>query len=214
MPKTGTSSLRVALRRLGIRCLQDGPGTRRCIEDNIRNHRKALTPLADKFQAFTDSPIWLPDVFCRLDREYPGSKFVYTIRDTRDWVVSYMLRFGADPDVCMKAYQQHHRAVLHHFQGRPQDLLVYRLCDREGWQPLCQFLGRPIPRKRFPHINKRQPWRVRFCAQRYGWNVQVVRRQVAQFLRRSRVEERVQAAGEGDPALRRSRWQSTIDHAR
>ena len=33
-------------------------------------------------------------------------------------------------------------------------LLVYEL--GEGWEPLCQFLGVPVPEEPFPHINKRK----------------------------------------------------------
>ena len=35
----------------------------------------------------------------------------------------------------------------------PKDqLLIFDLSD--GWEPLCKFLGKPIPNKEFPHRNK------------------------------------------------------------
>ena len=35
----------------------------------------------------------------------------------------------------------------------PKDkLLIYNV--REGWEPLCKFLGVPIPSQSFPHRNK------------------------------------------------------------
>ncbi len=37
----------------------------------------------------------------------------------------------------------------------PQDkLLIYN--PKEGWGPLCQFLGLPEPKVPFPHVNKRE----------------------------------------------------------
>ena len=31
-------------------------------------------------------------------------------------------------------------------------MLVFKLAD--GWKPLCEFLGKPIPDQPFPHKNK------------------------------------------------------------
>ena len=39
------------------------------------------------------------------------------------------------------------------FQAAPKDkLLVFNLSS--GWEPLCEFLGRPVPSVPFPHLNK------------------------------------------------------------
>ncbi len=35
----------------------------------------------------------------------------------------------------------------------PEKLLVYSV--KEGWEPLCDFLGVPVPDKPFPHVNDR-----------------------------------------------------------
>ncbi len=35
----------------------------------------------------------------------------------------------------------------------PEKLLVYSV--KEGWEPLCEFLGVPVPEKAFPHVNDR-----------------------------------------------------------
>lgn len=35
----------------------------------------------------------------------------------------------------------------------PERLLIFKLSD--GWEPLCKFLGKPIPEKPFPHLNER-----------------------------------------------------------
>jgi hypothetical protein len=47
------------------------------------------------------------------------------------------------------AFQRHTEAVS---AGVPADrLLIFDV--REGWQPLCEFLGVPVPDEPFPHLN-------------------------------------------------------------
>jgi len=42
----------------------------------------------------------------------------------------------------------------HRFQVAPKDrLLIFNVC--EGWEPLCKFLGTPVPSQPFPHLNKK-----------------------------------------------------------
>jgi hypothetical protein len=36
----------------------------------------------------------------------------------------------------------------------PERLLIYRV--KQGWQPLCRFLGLTIPDEPFPHANREQ----------------------------------------------------------
>jgi hypothetical protein len=33
-------------------------------------------------------------------------------------------------------------------------LLEYNISDKLGWEPLCNFLDKPIPKKSFPNLNK------------------------------------------------------------
>ncbi|XP_076815489.1 uncharacterized protein LOC143461604 isoform X3 [Clavelina lepadiformis] len=48
-------------------------------------------------------------------------------------------------------YRRHNAHVL---QNAPKDkLLVYNV--KEGWEPLCKFLGVDVPSKPFPHRNKK-----------------------------------------------------------
>nr|CAB3263095.1 uncharacterized protein LOC101242677 [Phallusia mammillata] len=47
-------------------------------------------------------------------------------------------------------YRRHNAHVL---QNAPKDkLLVYSI--KEGWEPLCKFLGKQVPNTEFPHRNK------------------------------------------------------------
>jgi hypothetical protein len=45
-----------------------------------------------------------------------------------------------------------------------EKLLIFNLAD--GWDPLCEFLGAPIPKKPFPHINSRSMTRLVFTSTR------------------------------------------------
>lgn len=62
--------------------------------------------------------------------------------------------YGDDYDLknkaqMVKAFEAHNQRVL---QNVPNDrLLVFDV--KEGWQPLCDFLGVPVPDEPFPHVN-------------------------------------------------------------
>jgi hypothetical protein len=48
-----------------------------------------------------------------------------------------------------QVFEAHNRAVIDAVP--PEKLLVYRPGD--GWEPLCRFLGVPVPEADFPHLN-------------------------------------------------------------
>ncbi|XP_077975350.1 uncharacterized protein LOC120332751 [Styela clava] len=48
------------------------------------------------------------------------------------------------------AYKKH---IAHVIQRCPKDRLLIYNC-KSGWKPLCKFLGKDVPRKDFPWINK------------------------------------------------------------
>jgi hypothetical protein len=63
----------------------------------------------------------------------------------------------ADREHTIAAFEQHIAAVKAYF---PADrLLVYSV--RDGWAPLCAFLGVPEPPEPFPHENDRETFRRR-----------------------------------------------------
>ena len=58
----------------------------------------------------------------------------------------------ADKDAIIRAFNEHNDAVR---RSIPADrLLVYQV--KEGWDPLCRFLGKPVPDTPFPNTNNRQ----------------------------------------------------------
>ena len=51
-----------------------------------------------------------------------------------------------------EVYHAHIQAVKDYV---PSDrLLVFEV--KQGWGPLCEFLGKPVPEGAFPHANKRE----------------------------------------------------------
>jgi hypothetical protein len=56
-----------------------------------------------------------------------------------------------DRDSAIAGYERHNAEVQEAIDS--DRLLVYRISD--GWEPLCEFLGRPIPDAPFPHANDR-----------------------------------------------------------
>nr|XP_039263913.1 uncharacterized protein LOC120339780 [Styela clava] len=77
----------------------------------------------------------------------PMSKICFGIPDLREirWE-NHLNR-----ELMKQKYRMHNRYVI---QNAPKDkLLVYKAS--EGWEPLCKFLGIPVPDEPFPHKNKK-----------------------------------------------------------
>jgi hypothetical protein len=165
--KTGTTSLARALAMLGYRVTGPNYARHPDVRDAIRAE---VWRLVDEYDAFQDNP-W-PLLYPELDRRYPGSRFVLTLRPTADWIASVVAHFGGtrtpmrewiygdglgDPRGNEAAYtaryERHNREVLAHFAGRPEALLVLRVTEGEGWEKLCPFLGAAVPGEPFPHAN-------------------------------------------------------------
>jgi hypothetical protein len=56
-----------------------------------------------------------------------------------------------------RVFEQHNQAVVDTIPA--ERLLVYRAGD--GWEPLCRFLGVPVPDEDFPHLNDTAWYRAR-----------------------------------------------------
>lgn len=159
LAKTGTTSLNDAFAILGIASI--GCPT------SIASIRR--------FDAATDGIV--ADQFEELDRVFPNSKFIYTVRDRDSWLRSYT-RYrgrklpasrahqdkverlygttGTDRQVLLDSYERHDRHVREYFRDRPDDLLVMNICGGEAdWESLCAFLGKPVPDVPFPASNER-----------------------------------------------------------
>jgi len=164
--KTGTTTLGEALLMLGFNVV----GARLDLADPLMNGDVGLLMKeAEKYKAFQDVP-WAA-LFRELDQEYPGSKFILTVRDENKWLNSasnhfedkyYKLhewlygvgKLRGNEDIYLKRYRKHYKEVDEYFKDRPDDLLVIDWSKEVGWKHLCQFLNKPIPAKSFPYANK------------------------------------------------------------
>ena len=136
------------------------------------NQLEFKAPITDSFDAMTDIPV--ARFYQELDREFPNSKFVLTIRDEEAWLKScgkffaegnhqffkwIQLHFdiyGAntfDQSLFGDAYQKHIEEVKLYFVSRPNDLLIVDIPKGDGWEKLCQFIGMGIPQNPFPNKN-------------------------------------------------------------
>ncbi|GAB3685064.1 sulfotransferase family protein [Salinisphaera aquimarina] len=121
--------------------------------------------------------------FRELNAAYPSARFVLTHRSPESWADSfgatiYTLigdRYNAPPD--MKAWLEMAAGVIARTgfpEGLDRDALVERFVAhneavkktipadrllvyeiRQGWEPLCEFLGVPVPEPAFPRSNDR-----------------------------------------------------------
>jgi hypothetical protein len=89
LSRTGSTSLTEALSSLGYRAIHfpADPITQREYSDFFDNPAATLKlSLLEHYDAITDTPV--PRVYRELDRGYPGSKFIWTIRDKESWLKS------------------------------------------------------------------------------------------------------------------------------
>jgi hypothetical protein len=168
LSKTGTTSLFVALDRLGYRA-----GTYRHLRglglEGWFRGDFSIDYLGE-YDALTDLPVAV--YYPELDRRYPGSKFILTIRDMDSWLESARIHFsrrptsafgrdvrlaaygvvGFDRDRYRYVYETHVRNVAWYFRDRPDALLTLDVVAGEGWDKLCPFLNRDVPLEPFPNV--------------------------------------------------------------
>lgn len=64
------------------------------------------------------------------------------------------IRSRADAEEkCKPKYREHYALVRK--MAPPDRLLEFNMS--QGWEPLCEFLGKPVPDVPFPHLNE-QAW--------------------------------------------------------
>ena len=163
--RTGTTSLAGALVGLGFEGI------------HLASEKQYQRFLAGNYYRFgVDMPFYMR--FKKLDERFPNSKFILTMRPVEEWlesmrhvhlelpvekapehVINYRIeRCGTaefDSIKLLEFYHKHHKEVFDYFENRMEDLLVYNLVGGDGWQPLCKFLNKPVPKISFPHYNKR-----------------------------------------------------------
>jgi hypothetical protein len=165
--KTATTSLNAALTILGYDSAHwISAHWAKAIWTEMTEVGKSLT--LERHFALCDLPI--PLLYKELDRAYPNSKFILTVRDEWQWLESVRLHWDReanpyraqwnrdpfshqvhklcygqkwfDPHIFLERYRRHNREVLEYFKDRPQDLLVMDMNKGAGWWELCGFLRR------------------------------------------------------------------------
>ena len=128
---------------------------------------------------------WPTAAFTReLVAQYPDAKFILTVRDSEKWYARFSqtiypliqptedtpsdllpflamvvavvektgFRIPSTKDEILSAYHRHTETVTGTIP--PDRLLVFDV--KEGWEPLCRFLGVSVPAKDFPKTNNTQ----------------------------------------------------------
>jgi len=155
--KTGTTSLDKALAILGYRNVHW-----------LRGHLKPKIGWIDyikksPFDAFSDAPMYRPNLFKKIDKAFPNSKFILTVRKPEDLANSWSNYFNHvtwsftnddDKKLLMTMYKKHNNEVIEYFKDKPSKLLIFDVFSGDGWEKLCKFINKPIPDLEFPHKRK------------------------------------------------------------
>lgn len=169
LEKTGLTSLTKALSALGIVSSHTPYEAEFIYLRDSTAGRKLFYAYPDVI-AFIDYPF--PRIYQRMDKDYPGSKFILTVRDEDEWLKSGQNYFTKPRAYITKKtmeqwqdteennksnlerYRNHIKEVKAYFKDRPNDLLEINICAGEGWEMLCAFLNKDVPDSPFPHLNK------------------------------------------------------------
>ncbi|HVV20526.1 MAG TPA: sulfotransferase [Pseudonocardiaceae bacterium] len=183
--RTGTLSLKAALERLGFgpclhmeEVLASPDATARWTGVGPDADWDAL------FRGYRSTVDWPGARFWReLVGHYPAAPVILTVRDRDAWydsadtalyrpyvhvrdgngVAAMKAMLGsviwdgtfdgrfADRDHALRVFDEHSAAVRREIPA--QRLLVFEVA--QGWAPLCDFLGVPVPDEPFPHLNDR-----------------------------------------------------------
>jgi len=195
--RTGTMSLKLAIEKLGLGpCFHMAElfadPTRVPTWMAAADGRPDWEAVFKGFPATTDYPA------CSFWRElaaaYPQAKVILTVRDADKWFESTQETIFSDPmtevirsspikpffeKTVWKAFgdKLHDRAFMtaefkrHNAEVEKtlpkQRVLIYEV--KQGWGPLCAFLGVPAPSTPFPHVNSREEMKTMMAtAQAHG----------------------------------------------
>ena len=177
--RTGTDSMREALTQLGFGpChhmveVNTNEDQKRMWRAFVRGERFGWDQLLGGYVSCMDWPT--AHYWRELAQAYPSAKVVLTYRTAESWWASFektllpMMQSSKDPQSLGVAlvreqvfggrmddrahvialYEENVRAVKATIA--PERLLVHRV--EEGWEPLCAFLGVPVPAQPYPNRN-------------------------------------------------------------
>jgi hypothetical protein len=182
--RTATFSMKFALEHLGFgpcyHMSEVFAGARRNIPLwlDVVNGNPDWDTIFDGYQSATDYPACT--YWRELAEHYPDAKVVLTVRDPDSWFDSVSQTIfseqmqgslaGSPAEIMMRGVvfdafgdrMSDQAFMTNWFERRnqnvidslpPKRLLVYS--PKEGWAPLCSFLGVPVPDGPFPRVNSR-----------------------------------------------------------
>jgi hypothetical protein len=190
MPRTGTSSLCLALRKMGytphqmrdvlskpseLALWQEAIDVTLLPSSNQRNMPPYAKPEFDKLLADYDVVMDLPGcVFAKkLVDAYPEAKVILPKRRYEDWEKSM-----GESIWCLDTWRLFtlcrqlgitqlaplmrlvHSVFRVHSNNASNRLLELDMDDEDvGWEPLCKFLDKPVPKEPFPRLKEEQAMR-------------------------------------------------------
>ena len=160
LSRTGTTTLNETLRLMGY---------------NTIHYPTSKELWSESNDGATDIPT-IP-AYKLLDKVFPGSKFILTMRDKQEWMRSmypYLERkrnwnqgsaqvqlridvYGApffEEEKYSNAFDKHHEDVIQYFKERPEDLLIVNILNGESPKSLYDFLGKDNAPEQYGHHNK------------------------------------------------------------
>lgn len=156
--KTGTTSLAKAMYSLGY---------------IVKHNPKHLFAI-EKHDFLND--MFIATRYRLLDYVYPNAKFICTYRNVDDWIescrkydkkrpitdlVQMETRFYGMGHVCFdeqkmrKRFPEYYKEVREYFKDR-DDYLEVNICEGDGWEKICPFLGKEVPDVPFPWKNRQR----------------------------------------------------------
>lgn len=168
-PKTGTTSLSFALLMLGYKTSLAG-FSRMPTEFSYQSICDFVLSDSEHFDAMQDTPWYC--FYKDLDKKYPNSKFILTIRNTDSWYTSWINMFNRDnkyhkltkflffegktlkhnKENYIAQYEKRNSEIINYFKDRPENLLILNLEKGIGWNELCTFLNKRVPSVPYPRI--------------------------------------------------------------
>lgn len=133
LQKTGTSSLHTALETMGVRCRHfpielltshwQGKGAPK---EPTLSHDAMDLAAAREWDALCDLPVCLPEIIEKLDKAFPGARFIYTDRSVEAWVRSVEKHYERDAATAVKRYREKE------YPGYDASRDMFRNCDPLG----------------------------------------------------------------------------------
>ncbi|MBD3195481.1 MAG: hypothetical protein GF317_10525 [Candidatus Lokiarchaeota archaeon] len=175
--RTGTKSLTAALDIFGYNIIHYPHDLTTFEELSSGDYNLSILQDYDGISDITISPY-----YPQLDKEFPNSKFILTVRDKESWLKSFEKHWSDRPpfddpnqnEIYMKMrrllrasvygtykfnrdrmgyiFDLHTKNTLDYFKDKPEKLLVLNIFEQDSFKKLCSFLNVPEINNNFPDV--------------------------------------------------------------